>query len=246
MNPYPPGYSAVPPPAWGAPPNYPGVQQFSRPGPARNRSAADIVAGVGLMVAAIVSAAHSIWGMFGRGGGYSVFEYGMGVVLIPFWVVCLVALVGGIGLSVAGSGSMRLRTVASLGAGPLLLTVAQHVVALFFDSYLRWSDNGNWLVIPTAVAVLAAVGGLVAGRPGTSAGPAYPPLPAGFAPYPGMSGHPGAPAAPPGYPVHPGPAAPQSSTPQSWPQHPGLAAPDASPLSGPSGTQRPEPSTPQH
>jgi hypothetical protein len=173
------------------------------------------VAGIALAVAAILAAAQSIWGLVVSGGGYSVFEYGLGAALIPFWVCALVALVGGILLATSGSGSVRVRIIAALGGGALFVTVTQNVVVLCIDSYVRLAGKGNWLAIPAAIAILTAVGTLIASKPGSpatsasqSAIPGYP----GAVPYPGPAAYPGV---PPGYPA---PAvAPNYSAPVVYP-----------------------------
>ncbi|NKY43994.1 hypothetical protein [Nocardia cerradoensis] len=194
------------------------------------------MAGIALAMAAILAAAQSVWGLVVSGGGYSVFEYGFGAALIPFWVCALVALVGGILLATSGSASVRIRTLAALGGGALFVTVTQNVVVLCIDSYVRFAEKGNWLAIPAAIAILAAVGTLIAGKPGSpatfaspSAIPGYP----GAVPSPGPAAYPGV---PPGYPapaVAPNYSAPavypaaetSAPAPHGWPSYPGAAAP---------------------
>ncbi|WP_094026064.1 hypothetical protein [Nocardia cerradoensis] len=195
----------------------------------------DIVAGIALAVAAILTAAQSVWAIVGPGRDYAAFEYGFNSAVIPFWVCSLAALVGGIMLSVTGAGSIRIRIVAALGGGALFVSIARSIVILCVDSYVRVSASGNWLAIPAAIAILAAVGTLIAGSgapappASRSAIPVYP----GAASYPGPVGYPGV---PPGYPapaVAPNYSAPavypaaESSVPapHGRPSYPGAAAP---------------------
>ncbi|WP_157121963.1 hypothetical protein [Nocardia violaceofusca] len=234
VNPYQPGYPAPQPPGWGVPPNYPGAQPFSGSRVTGKRAAVDVAAGIALAVAAILAAAQSIWGLVVSGGGYSVFEYGLGAAVIPFWVCALVALVGGILLAISGSGSVRVRTIAALGAGALFVTVAQNIVVLCIDSYVRLADRGNWLAIPAAIAILAAVGAVIAGKSNSAVTPVSPSAIPGYpgaVPYPGPAAHAGV---PPGYPapavapnysapvVYPS-AEPSPPAPHGWPSYPGAA-----------------------
>ncbi|MFI7190349.1 hypothetical protein ACIBQ0_11500 [Nocardia nova] len=192
----------------------------------------DIVAGIALAVAAILTAAQSVWAIVGPGHEYSAFEYGFYAALIPFWACSLVALVGGIMLSVAGSGSVRIRTIAALGGGALFVTVARGIVILCVDSYVRLSAGGNWLAIPAAIAILAAVGTLIAAPSGSSAPPASPSVIPGYsgaAPYPGPAVYSAASAVQPGYPAPAVPTAPESAAPipapHGWPSYPGATVP---------------------
>lgn len=235
-NPYQPGYPAPQPPGWGAPPNYPGAQPFPGIRPRRRRTAVDIVAGIALAVAAILTAAQSVWAIVGPGRDYPAFEYGFKSALIPFWACSLAALVGGIMLSVTGAGSIRIRIVAALGGGALFVSIARSIVILCVDSYVRVSASGNWLAIPAAIAILVAVGALIAAPSGSSATPVPPSAIPG---YPGAASYPGAavyPGVPTGYPapaVAPNYSAPvvypaaESSppAPHGWPSYPGAAAP---------------------
>ncbi|WP_157163391.1 hypothetical protein [Nocardia aobensis] len=223
VNPYQPGYPAPQPPGWGVPPNYPGAPSFSRPEAAGNRAVADVVAGVASAVAAILGAAHSIWGLISA-HGYGFWEYGNGAHVIVFWVCSLTALVGGILLASTGSRHRRVRVITSLGSGAVFIATAQEVLTAYFVHYMPLSDSGNWLVIPTAVAILTAVGALLVGKPDT------PPAPGPG--YPGVELHPGATA-------HPGThMSPPTPAPQPWSAYPGAATPGypvASPAY-PSGT----------
>lgn len=222
-NPYQPGYPAPQPPGWGVPPNYPGAPSFSRPKAAGNRAVADVVAGIASAVAAILGAAQSIWGLISA-HGYGFWEYGNGAHVIVFWVCSLTALVGGILLASTGSRYGRVRVIASLGSGAVFIATAQEVLTVCFVHYMPLSDSGNWLVIPTAVAILTAVGALVVGKPGTPAAP----VPG----YPGAELHPGATA-------HPGThTSPPIPAPQPWSAHPGAASPayPVAPPAYPGGT----------
>ncbi len=223
VNPYQPGYPAAPPPpgpAWGAPPNFAGAQPFPRTRPpGGGRAAVDIVAGIALAVAAVAGTAQSLWAQFGSGHHYGFWRYGSGISMIVFWVCAAFALVGGILVMVKGAGNSRIRTVAALGAGALFITFAQQIAAVCASSYIELSDDGNWLAIPTTIAVLVAAGTLIAGQSDTSA-PTWPANPPGnqFPPaYPGYS--PGYAAGAPFAPVSPGPA-------PYW-QQPGVAVPPA-------------------
>ncbi|MCC3314452.1 hypothetical protein [Nocardia africana] len=223
VNPYQPGYPAPQPPGWGVPPNYPGAQPFSGTRPPGNRSVADIVAGIASAVAAVLGMAQSIWGLISA-HGYGFWEYGNGAHLIVFWVCSLTALAGGILLASTGSRYGRVRVIASLGSGAVFIATAQEILTICFVHYTRLSDSGNWLVIPTAVAILAAVVALIVGKPDTPAAP----VPG----YPGVELHPGATA-------HPGThASPPIPAPQPWSAHPGAAAPayPVAPPAYPAGT----------
>ncbi|MDR7171666.1 hypothetical protein J2W56_005426 [Nocardia kruczakiae] len=231
-NPYQPGYPAPQPPGWGIPPNYPGAASFSRREAAGNRAVADVVAGIASAVAAILGAAQSIWGLISA-HGYGFWEYGNGVHVIVFWVCSLTALVGGILLASTGSRHRRVRVIASLGSGAVFIATAQEVLTVCFVHYMRLSDSGNWLVIPTAVAILTAVGALIVGTPDTPPArvPGYP----GVELHPGATAHPGTHMSPPTpapqpWSAHPGAATPgypvaSTPTPHGWPSYPGAAAP---------------------
>ncbi|MGW5518422.1 hypothetical protein [Nocardia africana] len=167
--------------------------------------------------------AQSIWGLISA-HGYGFWEYGNGAHVIVFWVCSLTALVGGILLASTGSRYGRVRVIASLGSGAVFIATAQELLTVCFVHYTRLSDSGNWLVIPTAVAILTAVGALIAGKPDTPVAP----VPG----YPGVELHSGATA-------HPGtPTSPPIPAPQPWSAHPGTAAPayPVAPPAYPAGT----------
>ncbi|MEU6562068.1 hypothetical protein [Nocardia nova] len=220
VNPYQPGYPAAPPPpgpAWGAPPNFAGAQPFPRPG--GGRTTVDIVAGIALVLAAVLAIAQSLWA-----GSFSGFwRYGSGVATIVFWVVAVFALVGGILVIAKGAADPRVRTVASLGTGALFLPFAQHIAHIFLSSFMKASEDGNFLSFPILIAVVVAAGALIAGTAGAAASPASAPGGRFPAAYPG--GNPGYPAGAPFGASAPG-CVPGAPAPAPYWQPPGaMAAP---------------------
>ncbi|MEV5649936.1 hypothetical protein AB0L57_16965 [Nocardia sp. NPDC052254] len=221
VNPYQPGYPAAPPPpgpAWGAPPNFAAAQPFPRP--AGGRAPLDIVAGIALAVAAVLGVAQSLWALFGSGRDYGFWQYGSGVAMIIFWVCSAFALVGGILVIAKGSGDFRVRTVASLGTGALFITFAQRIATICTSRYAELSEDGNWLCILVAIAVLVAAGALIAGIPAPS--PTWPSVPGGR--FPVASPAPGYPGAAPFAAMPPGPA-PHWQPPGAVVPPPGYAVP---------------------
>ncbi|MBF6170791.1 hypothetical protein [Nocardia blacklockiae] len=214
-QPFPPG----PPPnnpagppgqGWGAAGGGPGWQPTPGWGPQRpsgTRSSTDMLAAVAVLVAAFLFLVRTIWWMIGLGHFFWSD-------VISFLSV-IVAGAGGIVL-LSGARPPTGRVIAAVGAGMIAAPSFGYLFNIIdvsdIDALL---NHGAWLLIPAALAALAAIGALVfasasgpasAQPPGAGGWPQQPPPPPNVWPQPPMGGQP-----PAGFPG-------QQQPPPQWPQ----------------------------